>query len=98
MSHTEEPTIRLYHHQTDGGAEYLCAQPVEGTDEGDISTTVARLDGIPEIFPLYAAAPELFQILREIYDHAQKYGGAPWSATKMFSRARTAIDHAEGRP
>lgn len=41
-------TTRLYHHKTDGGAEYLCLMPVEGTDEGDMRTAVIRLDGDPE--------------------------------------------------
>ena len=40
---------RLYHHKTDGGAEYLCTSPVEGTDEGDLYTAVIRLDGEPEL-------------------------------------------------
>ena len=25
--------MRLYHHKTDGGAEYLCSNAVEGTEE-----------------------------------------------------------------
>jgi hypothetical protein len=38
----------LYHHQTDGGAEYLCSEAVPGTDEGDMtSLLVVRLDGYP---------------------------------------------------
>jgi hypothetical protein len=36
---------KLYYHKTDGGAEYLCTKPVKGTDEGDLHTTIIRLDG-----------------------------------------------------
>ena len=42
-------TKTLYYHKTDGGAEYLCTSPVEGTNEGDLSTAVIRLDGQPEL-------------------------------------------------
>ena len=37
--------MKLYYHQTDGGAEYYCLEPVSGTDEGDMSTAVVRTDG-----------------------------------------------------
>lgn len=38
--------MRLYYHRTDGGAEYLCSSPVEGTDEGSFSSRyVVRIDG-----------------------------------------------------
>jgi hypothetical protein len=40
---------KLYHHKTDGGAEYLCTSPVDGTDEGDLYTAIVRLDGEPEL-------------------------------------------------
>lgn len=58
---TRHTSGRLYHHKTDGGAEYLCAGHVEGSDEGDMRTVVARLDGdgTGGLFPLYAAAPDL---------------------------------------
>ena len=42
-------TTKLYYHKTDGGAEYLCTSPVEGTDEGDLHTAIIRLDGGPEL-------------------------------------------------
>ena len=45
---------------------------------------------------LYAAAPELLEVVREIVDHATKYGAAPLSAEKMFDRARAAIAKARG--
>ena len=48
----------LYYKQTDGGAEYLCTDAVEGTDVGNIRTTVIRVDGT-EIFG------ELHNILRD---------------------------------
>ena len=38
--------MRLYYHKTDGGAEYLCSEAVEGTSEGDLrSRYVVRIDG-----------------------------------------------------
>ena len=37
---------RLYYHKTDGGAEYLCSENVEGTNEGNLgSKYVIRIDG-----------------------------------------------------
>lgn len=43
--------MKLYKHTTDGGAEYLCLAPVKGTDEGDMTTAIIRLDGRPETTP-----------------------------------------------
>jgi hypothetical protein len=39
--------MKLYYHKTDGGAEYLCTRPVDGTQEGDLSfpSAVIRTDG-----------------------------------------------------
>jgi hypothetical protein len=39
--------IKLYHHKTSGGAEYLCSDKVKGTkDEGDLrSEYIVRIDG-----------------------------------------------------
>lgn len=37
--------MKLYYHKTDGGAEYYCLKPVEGTEEGDMMTAVLRTDG-----------------------------------------------------
>ena len=37
--------MKLYYHKTDGGAEYYCLKPVEGTDEGDLYSAVLRTDG-----------------------------------------------------
>lgn len=37
--------MKLYYHKTDGGAEYYCLKPVEGTDEGDIKSALMRVDG-----------------------------------------------------
>ena len=42
------------------------------------------------------AIPELLSQVREIVDHATKYGAAPLSAEKMLDRARAAISKAEG--
>ena len=37
--------MKLQYHKTDGGAEYYCTKPIQGTDEGDIRTAVLRTDG-----------------------------------------------------
>lgn len=38
--------MQLYYHKTDGGAEYLCSSPVEGTEEGSFkSDYIVRIDG-----------------------------------------------------
>jgi hypothetical protein len=57
--------MKLYHHQTDGGAEYLCTSAIEGTNEGDMRTAIVRLDGEPELLnPVYSAAPKLLEALK----------------------------------
>ncbi len=38
--------MKLYYHKTVGGAEYLCSNNVEGTDEGSFnSKIIVRIDG-----------------------------------------------------
>ena len=39
--------MRLYYHETDGGAKYLCSACVPGTDEGsfELSQYIIRIDG-----------------------------------------------------
>ena len=38
--------MKLYFHKTDGGAEYLCFEAVEGTNEGSFrSKYIVRIDG-----------------------------------------------------
>lgn len=38
--------MRLYYHRTTGGAEYLCSENVNGTDEGSLTSKyVVRIDG-----------------------------------------------------
>lgn len=37
--------MKLYYHKTDGGAEYYCLKPIEGTTEGDMQYAVLRTDG-----------------------------------------------------
>lgn len=38
--------MKLYYHKTSGGAEYLCSESVESTDEGSLkSKYVVRIDG-----------------------------------------------------
>lgn len=42
--------LKLYRHKTDGGAEYLCSNPVKGTTEGSFqSRYIVRLDGAPTL-------------------------------------------------
>lgn len=56
---------KVYYKRTDGGAEYLCLEPVKGTDIGDISTVIVRLDGGAELEGLslttdpYSPPPQL---------------------------------------
>jgi hypothetical protein len=40
-------SMKLYYHKTDGGAEYLCSEPVEeGSAEGSLrSKYIVRIDG-----------------------------------------------------
>ena len=65
---------RLYHHKTDGGAEYLCSSPVPGTDEGSFdSDIIIRLDGKPEIVR-NNAAPKLAAVLREFIADIEAVG------------------------
>ena len=40
---------KLYFKKTDGGAEYLCTDPIEGTIVGDLKTAIVRLDGGAEL-------------------------------------------------
>lgn len=40
---------KLYYKKTDGGAEYLCTEPIEGTNVGDLRTAIIRLDGGAEL-------------------------------------------------
>jgi len=38
--------MKLYYHKTDGGAEYLCSNNIDGTQEGSLdSKYVVRIDG-----------------------------------------------------
>jgi len=38
--------MKLFYHKTDGGAEYLCSNNLEGTNEGNFdSKYVVRIDG-----------------------------------------------------
>ena len=59
--------MKLYYHKSDGGAEYLCTKRVPKTAaEGDLNHVVIRLDGKPEAFGIFAAAPELLEALKSI--------------------------------
>ena len=43
---TKNKGIPLWYHKTDGGAEYLCSNNVEGTNEGSFdSKYIIRIDG-----------------------------------------------------
>lgn len=39
--------IKLYYHETDGGAQYLCSSNVPNTNEGSLinSSFIVRIDG-----------------------------------------------------
>lgn len=38
--------MKLYYHETDGGAKYLCSSPVEKSNEGSFeSKYIVRIDG-----------------------------------------------------
>jgi len=38
--------MKLYYHKTDGGAEYLCSNNTEGTNEGSFNSRhIVRVDG-----------------------------------------------------
>lgn len=71
--------MRLFKHTTDGGAEYLCTKPIEGTDEGDLRTTVVRLDGEPEMYPTMSS---LLQFVEDI----ERYISAGGITTKDDKR------------
>lgn len=61
--------MKLYYHETSGGAEYYCLKPIEpqadgtieGTEIGDLSTAVLRTDG-----------DELEIFTRNLYDEFKK--------------------------
>ena len=61
--------MKLYYHETDGGAEYYCLRPiepqadgtVEGEEIGDLRTAVLRVDG-----------DELEIFTRNVYDEFKK--------------------------
>lgn len=44
-----EKYTSLYFKKTDGGAEYLCTEAIEGTNVGRVQTAVIRLDGGAEV-------------------------------------------------
>lgn len=66
---------RLYHHKTDGGAEYLCSSAVPGTNEGAFegADIIIRLDGGPEIVR-NNTAPKLAAVLREFMSDIEAVG------------------------
>ena len=97
---------QLYYHRTDGGAEYLCAGKVPGTeDEGDLSYAVVRLDGIPELLGVYPAAPDLVAALRGLVEEFDRYDAAMTKIgrghsdlTMCRAEARAVLAGLEGKP
>jgi len=74
MTKTKTARPRLYHHKTDGGAEYLCSNSVPGTDEGSFDADIIiRLDGGPEIIR-NNAAPKMVAALREFMADIEAVG------------------------
>jgi len=65
--------MKLYSHKTDGGASYLCTRAVEGTNEGDMSTALIRLDGQPTLL----IDPE--EYLFRVVNATLKYAGVEMS-------------------
>lgn len=76
---------KLYYHKTDGGAKYLCTSSIEGTDEGDLHTSVIRLDGEPELIRLIVS-PELLENIETIHTQLK----AAW-ARAHYEEIRTAM-------
>ena len=91
--------VKLYHHKTDGGAEYLCSSRVPGTQEGSCDAAyIVRLDGTPEI--VRTPAPKLLAALEGLLvkyvDLANANQAGHWSP-KMHEEviaARAAIEEA----
>ena len=99
MKHTPNT---LYYHKTDGGAEYLCTGHIVNSDEGDLHTTIIRLDGEPELIsPLYAYAPELLDVLKHILGASESHNNGAFMGEAVLcgyftDRARFIIQKAEG--
>ena len=73
LTKTKTGAIKLYYHQTSGGAEYLCSSKVKGTkDEGSFdSEYIARIDGAKDF------GGELLTKGVKLYYH-QTSGGAEY--------------------
>lgn len=85
---------KLYHHKTDGGAEYLCTSPVEGTDEGDLYTAVIRLDGGAELIRPVVSLETLETIQTQL---KAAWGRAHYEEIRIAMHAvRAAIQKARG--
>lgn len=87
-------TTKLYYHKTDGGAEYLCTSPVEGTDEGDLYTALIRLDGEPELVRPIASLESLEAIQTQL---KAAWGRAHYEEIRIAMHiARAIIEEARG--
>jgi hypothetical protein len=73
LTKTKTGAIKLYYHQTSGGAEYLCSSKVKGTkDEGSLdSEYIVRIDGAKDF------GGELLKKGVKLYYH-QTSGGAEY--------------------
>jgi hypothetical protein len=91
---------RLYYHKTDGGAEYLCAGCInDNANAADLGTAVARLDGTPELFPLYAAAQDLLAALSKMRSWVSLKGHFNSKAgEEVMAQVNAAIARAEAQP
>ena len=99
---------RLYHHKTDGGAEYLSPVAIPGTDEGAFegAAFTIRLDGEPEFsgppIAVIAGAGELLEACKQTwhYIHSLKRPGEDrdnpsYTVNIIESVFAAAIEHVE---
>jgi len=64
--------MRLYHHKTDGGAEYLCSECSPGTNEGSLSESqyLIRIDGnINQDAELFVRESKPTATIKEYFPH-----------------------------
>jgi hypothetical protein len=102
---TPLPNAPLWAHTTDGGAEYLCSEPVPGTCEGSFrADLIIRLDGIPCVVrnARANAYPRLVEALEGLFAQCvmiHRYGGDGCNqreADAAINAARALLTELEG--